>query len=267
MEWKEEVLPKTLLKKSSNHLSCFSTKWKTTIWRQTAFFVHLLHLNVTQRLEEGISTIINSFVEKMDGLSPNRFKGVYINDVANFEDLLTVNVLLYDLSFVHGNNIGELARRKVQYYGNTVRVLRYKIHICYVSIINAVFQSFPCCNWYTFLKKNIQFWATFNYMQWTSENWLTQECTSISRNSFDKLGSSGIKNTSKPKLIKKVAIFEFESLCVQEENFKDTKTRTCRGKHVPITVIISLNLWEKQFSIATLILITSLHPLLEFVKI
>ena len=42
----------------------------------------------------------------MDGLSPNQFKGVHMNDVANIEDLVTLNILLYDLDFGDGNNFG-----------------------------------------------------------------------------------------------------------------------------------------------------------------
>ena len=49
--------------------------------------------------------------------------------------------MLYDINIVDGNIIGELARRSLQKYNNTVRLLRYKNHICYVSNINAVFQA------------------------------------------------------------------------------------------------------------------------------
>ena len=75
-----------------------------------------------------------------------------MNDIPVVEDLLTLNILLYDIDFVDGN-IGELARRSVQKYGNLVRLLRYNIHICYVSNINAVFQSSGCSNCDTFFER------------------------------------------------------------------------------------------------------------------
>ena len=65
-----------------------------------------------------------------------------MNDILVVEDLLTLNILLYDIDIVHGNIIGELARRSVQKYENTVRLLRYNNLICYVNNTNAVFQSF-----------------------------------------------------------------------------------------------------------------------------
>ena len=59
----------------------------------------------------------------MDGLSPNQFQGVHMNDIPTVEDLLTLNILLYDMDVVDGNIVRELARRSVQKYENTVRLM------------------------------------------------------------------------------------------------------------------------------------------------
>ena len=74
-------------------------------------------------------------------------------DVPTVEDLLTLNILLYNTDIVDGNIVGELARRSVQKYENTVRLLRYNNHICYVNNINAVFQYFRCPNCDTFFNR------------------------------------------------------------------------------------------------------------------
>ena len=60
----------------------------------------------------------------MDGLSHNQFKRVHMNDVPFVEDLLTLNILLYDIDIVDGNIFGELAKRSVQKYDSTIRLLR-----------------------------------------------------------------------------------------------------------------------------------------------
>ena len=52
----------------------------------------------------------------MDGLSPNQFEGVHLNDIPVAEDLLTLNIVLYDMDVVGWNNVGEVARRIVQKY-------------------------------------------------------------------------------------------------------------------------------------------------------
>ena len=60
----------------------------------------------------------------MDGLSPNQLQGVHKKDIPTVEDLLTLNIFQYDIDFVDGNIVGELARRSLQKYENTVRLLR-----------------------------------------------------------------------------------------------------------------------------------------------
>ena len=89
----------------------------------------------------------------MDGLSADQFQGVHMNDIPFNEDLLTLNIVLYDIDIMDGNIIGELSRRSVQKYENTLRLLRYKNHICYVNNINAVFQSFRCHDCDTFFNR------------------------------------------------------------------------------------------------------------------
>ena len=43
-------------------------------------------------------------------------------------------------------------------------------------------------------------------------------------------------------MFKSMAIFNFESICVKEESYRQTETTTWIGKHVPISVSISSNL-------------------------
>ena len=89
----------------------------------------------------------------MDGLSADQFPGIHMNDIPFVEDLLTLNIVLYDIKIVDGNIIGERARRSLQKHNNTVKLLRYNNHICYVSNLNAVFQAFRCPNCDTFFNR------------------------------------------------------------------------------------------------------------------
>ena len=62
-------------------------------------------------------------------MSADQFQGVHMNDVPTVEDLLALSILLYDIDNVDGNIVGEIARRSLQIYENTVRLLRYNNHI------------------------------------------------------------------------------------------------------------------------------------------
>ena len=204
-----------------------------------------LHLNGTQRLEEETSKMFKLFIKKMDGLSADQFQGVHMNDIPIVEDLLILNILLYDRDNVDGNIVGEIARRSVQKYENTVRLLRYNNHICYVNNINAVFQSFRCPNCDTFFNRTFNLERHLTRCSERVKNVYPRNVCQIRETLCDKPDSFGINYTSEQKLFKTLAIFNFESICVQNETFRDTITTTWIGKHVPISVSISSNLVEE----------------------
>ena len=66
--------------------------------------------------------------------------------------------------------------------------------------------------------------------------------TKLRETLFEKLDAFNISYRSEQKLFKNLAIFDFESICVKEESYKQTETTTWIGKHVPISVSISSNL-------------------------
>ena len=154
MGCKDAVLPEPLLKNGTINCLTYDENTRQPYIDNLCLFGALaLHLHGTQRLEEETLKLFNLFINKMDGLSPNQFQGVHINDIPTVEELLTLNILLYDIDIVEKHIIGEPARRSVQKYKTTVRLLRYNNHICYVNNNNAIFQSFRCSNCDTFFNR------------------------------------------------------------------------------------------------------------------
>ena len=187
-----------------------------------------LHLHGTQRLEEETSKLFNLFINKMDGLSPNQFQGVHMNDIPTVEDLPALNILLYDIDFVDGNIVGELARQSVKKYEKTVQLLRYNNHICYVSKLNAVFQAFRCPICDTFFNKTFNLERHLTTWSERVKNVYPRNVYQIRKTLFDKLDSFGIKYTSEQKLFKNVAIFDFESICVlQRHQYNNLDREIC----------------------------------------
>ena len=70
-----------------------------------------LHLHGTQRLEEETLKTFNLFINKVDGLRADQFRGVHLNDIPFVEDLLTLNIVVYGIDIVDGSIIADLARR------------------------------------------------------------------------------------------------------------------------------------------------------------
>ena len=59
---------------------------------------------------------------------------------------------------------------------------------------------------------------------------------------FEKLDAFNIPYRNEQKLFKDLAIFDFESICVKEDSYKQTNTIKWIGKHVPKSISISSNL-------------------------
>ena len=136
----------------------------------------------------------------MDGLSADHFRGVHMNDIPFVEGLLTRNIVLYDIDNVDGNIIGELSRQSLQKYNNTVRLLRYNSHICYVSNINAVFEAFRCPNCDTFFNRSFNLERHLTTCSERVRNIYPRNVYQIRETLFEKLDSFGIKYTSQQKL-------------------------------------------------------------------
>ena len=110
-------------------------------------------LHKTQRLENEFSKIFIPFMYRNDRPCLNQFKGVQMYDIPVVAELLTLNILNYDIDVADWNLIGKLATRNVRKYEKTVRLWRCNYLSCHVSNSNAVFQSFRCSICDNFLVK------------------------------------------------------------------------------------------------------------------
>ena len=144
-----------------------------------------------------------------------------------------------------GNIVGELARQSAQKYEKTVRLLRYNNHICYVNNFKAVFQYFCCPKCDNFFNRPFKWERHLTTCSERKRNVYPRNVYQIRETIFDKLDSFGIEYTSEQKLFKNLAIFDFESICVQKENFRGTNATTWIGKHFPVSVSFSSDLVEE----------------------
>ena len=119
-----------------------------------------------------------------------------MNDILFVEELLTLNIVLYDTDIVDGSIIEELSRRRLQKNFNTVRRLRFNNHICYVSNINAVFQAFRCPICDTFFNRIFSLERHLTTCSERVKNFYPRNVYQIREAFLDKLDSFGIKYTN-----------------------------------------------------------------------
>ena len=142
--------------------------------------------------------------------------------------------------------VGELARRSIKKFEKNVLLIRYNSHICYVNNINALFTAFRCPTCDTYFRKTGNLERHLVRCSEHVKHMYPKNVYQLRETLFDKLDSFDIQYTDDQKLFTNLAVFDFESICIPEEKFKNTETTTWIGKHVPISVSISSNLIVEQ---------------------
>ena len=119
MGCKDTVLPDPLLKNHSVKCLTFDEKIRKPYKDNLCLFRALaLNLHGNEVLEEETSKLSNLFLDKSGGSDPANFRGVSMEDIAAVEDFVRTDVLLFDVDFVDGSMIDELARRSTGKHQN-----------------------------------------------------------------------------------------------------------------------------------------------------
>ena len=246
MGCKDTVLPEPLLK--NHNVNCLTYE-KNTLQTYSdnlrLFRALALHLHGNKKLEEDTSKIFNVFLSTIEERDPSIFQGVHMTDIPKVEDLLQRNIFLFDIDFVDGDLIGELARRSNRKFEKSVKLLQYNNHICYVNSINALFKAFRCTTCDTFFSKTGNLERHLFTCSDRVKHVYPKNVYELRQTLFEKLDAFIIPYRNEQKLFKNLAVFDIESICVKEDSYKQTETTTWIGKHVPISVSISSNLIPK----------------------
>ena len=145
MGCKDAVLPESLLKNHTVNCLTFEKNTRQPYKDNLCLFRALaLHLHGNERLEEETSKLFNLFLVNSTNPDPSKFQGVCMDDIPSVEDIVGINIFIYDIDLIDGAMVGELARRSIKKYEKNVQLMRYNSHICYVDNINALFKAFRC---------------------------------------------------------------------------------------------------------------------------
>ena len=67
-----------------------------------------------------------------------------MDDIPSVEDIVSINIFIYDIDLIDGAMVGEFARRSIKKYEKSVQLIQYNSHIGYVNNIHALFKAFRC---------------------------------------------------------------------------------------------------------------------------
>ncbi len=76
-----------------------------------------------------------------------------MDDIPSVEEIVGINIFIYDIELIDGAKVGELARPSIKKYEKNVQLIRYNSHICYVDNMNAPFKAFRCSTCDTYFQK------------------------------------------------------------------------------------------------------------------
>ena len=143
MGCKDTVLPEPLPRNCKVNCLTFERNTSQPYNDNLSLFRALaLNLHDGEKLKKETSRNFKLFLNNSEEGDVSKFQGVQLNGIPKVEELLQLNIFLYDINFVDGELIAELCRRSIQMYENSVKLLGYNNHICYVNSINALFKAF-----------------------------------------------------------------------------------------------------------------------------
>ena len=169
-----------------------------------------------------------------------------MGDIPSVEDIVGINIFIYDNDLIDGAMVGELAQRSIKKYEKNVQLIRYNSHICYVDNTHALFKAYRCPTCDTYFQKTGNLERHLVRCSERVKLIYPKKVYQLRETLFDELNSFGIQYRDDQKLFNNPAVFDFESICIPEEKFKNTETTTWIVKHVPISVSISSNLKAKS---------------------
>ena len=111
----DTVLPEPLLRNCKASCLTFERSMSQPYNDNLCLFRALsLHLHGNEKLEEDTSKIFKHFINNSEERNISKLQGVHMTHIPKVEELLQLNILLFDSDFVDGELIGELCRRSIQ---------------------------------------------------------------------------------------------------------------------------------------------------------
>ena len=109
MGYKDAVLPESLLRNpSTNCLTNEQNTKKTYMDKLCLFRALALHLHGNERLEEETSKLFNHFFVNSTNPNPSKFQGVCMDDIPSVEDIVGINLFIYDIDLLMAQWLGNL---------------------------------------------------------------------------------------------------------------------------------------------------------------
>ena len=197
-------------------------------------------------VENETKQLFNTYIQQL-GIEANKFRGVKKANFPIVERLTDTNIFVYDVEITEEGRItGVLDRRSAGLQSDTVNLVQFGRHLCYIKDPQHFFNKYRCptCD------KIINHKGHYNVHLTSCDDRIKHKypttCYKLKDTIFEKLETLDIHVPKEHQLFKNLAVFDFESICVplREEEMHNTDTTKWLGKHIPISVSLSSNLLQ-----------------------
>ena len=176
---------------------------------------------------------------------PDGFPGVAFDQIPILEKILSVNVQVYSVYFDnHRQLLGELCHRSEFKFKRTVNVISFNAHICWVSDINSILKKMRCYNCDQFFDRSFNLERHLKVCDGQIKHVYPNGPYQLKDSVFDRLLEVGVEVSLEQQKFRNLAVFDFESITVSDDQLKATDSTTWVGRHVPISVSIASNLLD-----------------------
>ena len=104
-----------------------------------------MNLSGHNDLDSHTSSYFRELITK-SGYVPKNFRGVSVENLPVVEEIVQRNIFIYDFDIQEGEFVGELARRSIERYDKTVKLLRFNNHMIHTNDIDSFFKCFRSPN-------------------------------------------------------------------------------------------------------------------------
>ena len=216
MGCKDSALPEALLKNQNVKCLTFEKKYKKALqWQSVPFQSSCSAFIWLREIGWGNIQIFQPPPEQLWGSRSIKVPGCSHDRYSKSGGDVATQYFPYDFDFVDGELIGELARRSNPKFEKSAKLLRYNNHIYYVHMNS--FKSFRCSTCDTiFLMTGILERQLITCREQVKHIY-PKNVYQLRGTFFEKVNS--FKNLYKEdqKLFKNMAVFDFESICVEVE--------------------------------------------------
>ena len=109
MGCKDAFVPESLLRNLSINCLTYEQNTKKTYKDNLCLLRTLaLHFHGNERLEKETSKFFNLFLINSTNTDPSSFQGVCMDDIPSVEDIVSINIFIYDIDLIDGAMVGNL---------------------------------------------------------------------------------------------------------------------------------------------------------------